>query len=177
MNDNGANQNVVLNNKYNLLATSNIIDNLEKVSTVVEEAGGGDTGHNLNLNKVTSKSGVEGSLAINNRADHFNISPIDFVVSFMGTNGSQKLGGDVLNKDIEIERCQLNSEVDVDSDLDETGLFMAGDDSLREFQRVGSDFKIGEEDKDQAAFAVEQIFGGSREIGNRSGSSKHGFNE
>lgn len=61
----------------------------------------------------------------------------------------------------ELERCQLNTEVDVDSDLDDTSLFMAADVTVRDIRGSGSDLNNAEEDRDQEAFAIQQLVAGN----------------
>lgn len=76
-----------------------------------------------------------------------------------------------------MEVCVLNSEIDVDSDLDETCHFMVEDQSRSKF--FGSDSEVGDknEDQEQEAFAIQQLFGGKNGMENEVGDAYNVLNE
>lgn len=172
--DSGGGKNTGVSNKYSILATSNLIDNLEKASTVVGVNPVARDLTKLDMSKTASISSNKGRSYTERSIGQKNISSVDFVSKFMGSPLLTKKDDSGVKENGEFKRCELNSQVDVDSDLDDTSMFMVGEDSMTDIQGLRTEFA---EEKDQEAFVIEQLFGGNRKTGNDKGTSNHGFNE
>ncbi|KAK1389487.1 hypothetical protein POM88_017665 [Heracleum sosnowskyi] len=130
------NKSILQNNKFNLL------DNLEAVSTRVEVK----RDEKL-IGSSVVESGTQGRQEAVDKAGR-------------GGNKSKMNANERIEVHEEVEKCDLNTETEVDSDEDDTARFMVEDRSLNVHLEPGSESdEDGDNTLDREAFVIEQVFG------------------
>lgn len=145
-------------NKFSALASSNLIDNLESVSTMVQEVVKGSTvkiGKPSNIGKVKEDDGS--LLAFAGTGVRKNLKEKNQVDTNMSEQNNNEMEKCVLNSVVDFES---DLEEDVESDLGDTARFMA-DEAMTEPGRDQNMATGGDSDssREHEQFALEQLFG------------------